>query len=109
MDIRELTQQEAKAYPVCRGPQLSQLMEERAWFYAPSARVLGIINFDKVDHDWNFVTLTQWETQRGYSLREAKSKGLRPGEYVAIDMQVSLPSFEVARTKLFTAMSRVGV
>ncbi len=86
MDIRELTRQEAEVYSIHREPLLSQLMEERAWFYAPSARVLGIINFDKVDGDWNFVALAEWESQGGYSPREAKAKGLRPGEYVAVDM-----------------------
>jgi hypothetical protein len=109
MAIKSLTLQEFNAYQVFRGPLVGMLWEERAWFCTPNDRILGVISWDRVDHDWNFVVLQAWENQRVYSRREVAEKGLRPGQYTAVDMQVSLPSYEVAEAKLFAAMSNAGV
>jgi len=109
MDIRPVSQQTLNRHPIYRGAFGAALWEERAWFAAVDDRVLGIVSYDKLDHDWNYVVLTSWEDERGYTPREARANGLRPGEYVAVDVGVSCPSQKEAERRLQAAMARVGV
>ena len=67
------------------------LHHELEWYATDDDQVLGAVILDQIDRDFSWVVLTQNEQGPGYT---------------CIDLGHSLPSIEIARTKLHAAMER---
>ncbi|WP_326522956.1 hypothetical protein [Sphingomonas sp.] len=71
-----------------RAPQILSLVQEAAWFASDGERLLGLIVWDRIDHDFGWVVLG----------RDRKAR------FRAIAQDASLPSFAAARDALDTAI-----
>ncbi|WP_298190556.1 hypothetical protein [Novosphingobium sp.] len=73
-----------------RSPRIVSLVQEAAWFASEGERVLGLIVWDRIDHDFGWVVLG----------RDRRAR------FRAIGQDASLPSFNVARDALAAALDR---
>ncbi len=74
-----------------RVPIILQLVQEAAWFATSDERLLGVLVWDRTDHDFGWVVL-------------GRDRRLR---YRAVAQDASLPTFEDAREALAGAMDRL--
>lgn len=72
-----------------RQPELALISNELAWYACKGERVLGMVLIDLIDNDYSWVVFGRDELQR----------------YRAIDVKVSLATFEEANNDLFRAMT----
>jgi hypothetical protein len=72
-----------------RDPNIMLIIEELEWYTTPDERIIGIVTFDKNDHDFGWVIL-------------GKDERLR---FRAVNVNVSFPTKDASRTKLFSEMA----
>ncbi|GAA3693606.1 hypothetical protein GCM10022268_00650 [Sphingomonas cynarae] len=72
-------------------PIILQLVQEAAWFATSDERLLGVVVWDRTDHDFGWVVL-------------GRDRRLR---YRAVAQDASLPTFEDAREALAGALDRL--
>lgn len=73
-----------------RVPQILSLIQEAAWFASDGDRVLGLLVWDRIDHDFGWVVLG----------RDRRAR------FRAVGQDASLPSFDAARDALGAALDR---
>lgn len=73
-----------------RAPQILSLIQEAAWFASDDERILGLLVWDRIDHDFGWVVLG----------RDRRAR------FRAIGQDASLPSFDDARNALEAALNR---
>jgi hypothetical protein len=74
-----------------RQPELVLLVQEYDWLATNDERVLGILTWDRIDHDFGWIALGRDERLR----------------YRAVDVNASLATSEAARADLIEAMRRL--
>lgn len=72
-----------------RSPSIVLIVDEREWYCTSDERVLGMVTFDLIDHDWGWVVFGRDER---FCFR-------------AIDVNVSYPSIKKSRTTLMTKLA----
>ena len=65
------------------------LHDELEWYATDDNKILGVVILDLIDNDFSWVIMTQNEQGPGFT---------------AVDVEASLPSQYIARTKLHLAM-----
>jgi len=88
MTIRPITSARFEALCFFRNPELKLYAEEREWYSDETENVLGVVLFDKIDFDWNFVILGRDEMER----------------FCAIDQDINFPSADDARKAVHEKM-----
>lgn len=73
-----------------RLPAVVLIIQEAAWFAAADERLLGLITWDRFDHDYGWIVL---------------ARDLR-GRFRAIDQDVSYPTFVEAQDRLVVAIEK---
>lgn len=89
MAAKTLTKPRFEALAFSRQPAIKNYCDEREWYSDQDENVLGVITWDKIDHDWGYIVLGRDER----------------GLFRAIEVDVSLPNVETARSKLFMRLS----
>ncbi len=74
-----------------RHPLTILTIQEYDWLATDDERILGVLTWDRIDHDFGWVALARDERLR----------------YRAVDLGVSLPSSENARTELYSKMNEL--
>ncbi|MCA0013175.1 hypothetical protein LB561_23080 [Mesorhizobium sp. B292B1B] len=74
-----------------RDPKIVLIIEEREWYATRDERLIGIVTFDKIDHDYGWVILGRDERHR----------------FRAIAVNASYPSIEESRTALFAELAQL--
>lgn len=75
-----------------RGPAIVALVQEYDWLATDDERVLGVLTWDRQDHDFGWVAM-------------ARDQRLR---YRCVNVQASLPTTEAARTELEATLTRLS-
>jgi hypothetical protein len=73
-----------------RSPKIVLFVEEIEWYATPDERLIGMLERDRIDHDFGWVILGRDERLR----------------FRAIDVNASLASLEAARQQLFERMEK---
>ena len=71
-----------------RSPNIALIIEELEWYCSEDERVLGVVTFDRVDHDYGWVVFGKDEHYR----------------FRAIDVKVSYPSIHESRSALMSKL-----
>jgi hypothetical protein len=71
-----------------RDPKIVFIIDEREWYATSDERIVGMLTFDKIDHDFGWVIFGRDERHR----------------FRAINVNVSFPTADAARTELFSEM-----
>src|SRR6266446_1955960 len=71
-----------------RVPKIVLIIDELEWYATPDDRIIGMLTFDKIDHDFGWVILGRDERHR----------------FRAINVNVSFPTKDASRTELFSEM-----
>ena len=93
MAAKILTKPRFEALAFSRQPAIKNYCDEREWYSDQDENVLGVITWDKIDHDWGYVVLGRDERDL----------------FRAIEVEVSVPDIETARSKLFMRLSYYSV
>ena len=88
MPIRSITREEFDAFGPYRAPEAELILDEREWFADDEGNVIGLIAFDKADHDHLVAVLAR--DQRG--------------QFRAIDVDSCIEQIGVARSELMRRM-----
>jgi hypothetical protein len=89
--MREISKQRFEALAgYIRVPQIMSLIQEAAWFASDDERLLGLVVWDRLDHDFGWVVLG----------RDRRAR------FRAIGQDASLPSFDAARMAVRAALVR---
>lgn len=83
MAPKTISQARFDALAFSRRPATKLIVEEKEWYADQDENVLGVVTWDKPDHDWGYVVLG----------RDERSL------FRAIEVDVSLPDLETARGK----------
>src|SRR5437870_2600001 len=89
MAAKAISRARFEALAFSRVPTIKLIIEEREWYADQDENVLGIITWDKIDHDWGYVVLGRDERAL----------------FRAIETNVSFPNAEVARRELDLRLS----
>jgi len=89
MAAKPVSKARFEALAFTRRPTAKFLIEEREWYADQDENVLGIITWDKHDHDWGYVVLGRDERAL----------------FRAIETDVSLPDADTARRQLHLRLS----
>lgn len=89
IEIKTLTRRRFEALAgYARSPKIVLYVEEIEWYATPDERLIGMLERDRIDHDFGWVIFGRDERLR----------------FRAIDVNASLPSPEAARQQLFEKM-----
>jgi hypothetical protein len=72
-----------------RDPKIILIIEEREWYSTRDERLVGMVTFDKIDHDYGCVVLGRDERHR----------------FRAINVNVSYPTIDLSRASLFEELA----
>ncbi len=89
MASKTLTKPRFEALAFSRLPTIKSIIDEREWYSDQDENVLGVVTWDKIDHDWGYLVL-------GRDKRDL---------FRAIEVEVSLQDAETARDRLFARLS----
>jgi len=89
MAAKALPRPRFEALAFSRLPTTNTIIDEREWYSDQDENVLGVLTWDKIDHDWGYIVL-------GRDQRDL---------FRAIEAEVSFSAAETARNKLFLRLS----
>ncbi|BFU93918.1 MAG: hypothetical protein NTNFB02_06400 [Nitrospira sp.] len=93
MAAKTISKARFDALTFSKSPGVEFFVEEKEWYADQDKNVLGVLTWDKHDHDWGWVILGRDERAL----------------FRAIDQDVSCPSAEVARNELHLKLSRYSI
>jgi hypothetical protein len=93
MAPKKISKARFDALAFSRRPTTKFFVDEKEWYADQDENVLGVVTWDKLDHDWGYVVLG----------RDERSL------FCAIEVDVSLPDLEMARRNLHLRLSFYSV
>lgn len=93
MAAKAISKARFEALTFSKSPAVEFFIEEREWFADQDDNVLGVLTWDKQDHDWGYVILGRDERAL----------------FRAIDQDVSRPDADTARKELYLKVSHYSI